>query len=124
MLNKLPDISKWKTDNVENISYLFHKCSNLVSMPNISNWNLNKVKNSEHSFTGCSSLNQTKNKETLYKFLSISSEKESSSLKISETIPVSQNSISNQFNQSNSQPEEQSQDNNNNDDDPYDDFYK
>ena len=37
---------------------------------------------------------------------------------------MSQNSISTQFNQSNSQPEEQSQDKNNNDDDPYDDFYK
>ena len=35
-LKKLPDISKWNTNNVENISSLFANCSLLKELPDIS----------------------------------------------------------------------------------------
>ena len=35
-LKLLPDISKWNTNNVTDMSYLFYKCSSLQSLPDIS----------------------------------------------------------------------------------------
>ena len=35
-LQYLPEISKWKTNNVTNISGMFDNCSSLSSLPNIS----------------------------------------------------------------------------------------
>ena len=37
-LISLPDISKWDTKNVIDMSYMFCKCSSLISLPNISKW--------------------------------------------------------------------------------------
>ena len=51
-LSKLPDISKWNTDNVINMEGIFYKCSNLKSLPDISKWNTTKVTN-----MGCIFLN-------------------------------------------------------------------
>ena len=42
-LISLPDISKWNTINVENMSYIFSGCSSLISFPDISKWNTNNV---------------------------------------------------------------------------------
>ena len=41
-LQSLPDISKWNTENVTNMSYMFYDCSSLQSLPDISKWKLNK----------------------------------------------------------------------------------
>jgi surface protein len=35
-LSTLPDISKWNTNNVTNISYLFSDCKSLSTLPDIS----------------------------------------------------------------------------------------
>ena len=35
-LSSLPDISKWNTNNVTNISYMLHECISLLSLPYIS----------------------------------------------------------------------------------------
>ena len=55
-LKSLPDISKWNTNNVTNMSGLFVKCSSLKSLPDISKWNTNNVINMSGLFCECSSL--------------------------------------------------------------------
>ena len=42
-LISLPDISKWNTNNVIDISEMFYNCSSLESLPDISKWNTNNV---------------------------------------------------------------------------------
>ena len=42
--------------NVEDISYLFSKCSSLKYLPDISKWNTKKVTNMLGMFYNCSSL--------------------------------------------------------------------
>ena len=39
-LSSLPDISKWNTNNVNN---MFNNCSSLTSLSDISNWNINYI---------------------------------------------------------------------------------
>ena len=48
-----PDISKWITNNVTDISYLFYGCKSLYSLPDISKWNTNKVTKISCLFEGC-----------------------------------------------------------------------
>ena len=43
-LKSLPDISKWNTNNVNNMSLLFFECSSIKSLPDISKWNKNNEK--------------------------------------------------------------------------------
>ena len=45
LISSLPDISKWCTINVSNMSYMFSECSLLLSLPDISKWNINNVIN-------------------------------------------------------------------------------
>ena len=42
-LKSIPDISKWNTNNVKNMSYMFYKCSSLSILPDLSKWNTNNV---------------------------------------------------------------------------------
>ena len=42
-LLSLPDISKWNTINVTDMSYIFYNCSSLSSLPDISKWNTNNI---------------------------------------------------------------------------------
>ena len=42
-LLSLPDISKWNTNNVTDMSFMFVNCSSLSSLPDISKWNTNNV---------------------------------------------------------------------------------
>ena len=42
-LISLPDLSKWDTKKLINISEIFNGCSSLISLPNISNWNKNNL---------------------------------------------------------------------------------
>ena len=41
-LQSLPDISKWNTEKVTDMSYMFESCRSLKSLPDISKWKLNK----------------------------------------------------------------------------------
>ena len=38
-LISLPDISKWDTNNVTDMTYMFKECSSLTKIPDISEWN-------------------------------------------------------------------------------------
>ena len=51
-LNSLPDISKWDTKNVTDMSYMFRGCSSLNSLPDISKWEINKNLKKESMFEG------------------------------------------------------------------------
>ena len=44
-LSSLPDISKWNTDKVTDMSYMFFGCSSLSCLPNISKWDTNNTTN-------------------------------------------------------------------------------
>ena len=49
-LKSLPDISKWDTKNVTDMSYMFYNCSSLKSLPDISIWDINKNLKSKSMF--------------------------------------------------------------------------
>jgi len=51
-LLSLPDISKWKTNNIINMSYLFYDCQKLLSLPDISKWDINNVNDIIYMFSG------------------------------------------------------------------------
>ena len=56
-LISLPDISKWNTKNVENMSSIFYKCYSLISLPDISKWEgEHKLFNIYYDFNNCISL--------------------------------------------------------------------
>ena len=55
-LPSLPDISKWNTNKVINMSYMFYNCSSLLLLPDISKWNTNNVTDMSYMFYNCSSL--------------------------------------------------------------------
>ena len=44
-LSSLSDISNWDTNNVKDMSRIFKCCSSLSSLPDISNWNTNNATN-------------------------------------------------------------------------------
>ena len=52
----LPDISKFNTSKIIDMSYMFCYCSSLSVLPNISKWNFGNVKNVSWMFFECSSL--------------------------------------------------------------------
>ena len=49
-LNSLPDINKWNTNNVTDMSNLFAYCTSLKSLPDISKWNTNNATNMTYLF--------------------------------------------------------------------------
>ena len=55
-LIELPDISKWRTENIEDLCCLFYECESLKLLPDISKWNTNKVKNISGLFYNCKNL--------------------------------------------------------------------
>ena len=50
-LSSLPEISKWNTSNVTNMSYMFYNCTSLSSLPDISKWNTRNVKDKNNIFS-------------------------------------------------------------------------
>ena len=52
-LSSLPDISKWDTQNVINMSNMFYGCSSLKSLPDLSKWDIKKVSYMNSMFYGC-----------------------------------------------------------------------
>ena len=55
-LKSLPDISKWKTDNVILMTGMFYSCRALQSIPDISKWNFSNVDYYGNIFANCISL--------------------------------------------------------------------
>ena len=55
-LELLPDISKWNTSNVTNMSGMFANCIFLSYLPDLSKWSINKVIDINEIFSCCSSL--------------------------------------------------------------------
>ena len=55
-LISLPDISKWDTNKVNNMSYMFYNCKLLLTLPDISTWNTKNVTNMNSMFKKCISL--------------------------------------------------------------------
>ena len=55
-LISLPDISKWNTSNVIDMSGMFSECNSIISLPNISKWNTSNVENMSYMFNGCKQL--------------------------------------------------------------------
>ena len=55
-VTELPDISKWNTKNLVNMSSLFCGCKRLYSLPDISKWNTKNVVNMCSLFAGCKRL--------------------------------------------------------------------
>ena len=55
-LLSLPDISKWETKNVTDMSYMIYYCESLSSLPDISKWDTQNVTNMKSMFDGCKSL--------------------------------------------------------------------
>ena len=55
-LQSLPDISKWNTDNITGMNYMFYGCSSLSSFPDISELIINNVINMSYLIGGCSQL--------------------------------------------------------------------
>ena len=51
-LNSLPDISKWDTRNVSDMSHLFYNCSSLTSFPDISVWVIKRKLKKDSMFQG------------------------------------------------------------------------
>ena len=58
MLFIIPDISKWNTIKVINISELFFECENLIQLPDISKWETNNISNMDEVFYNCKSLKE------------------------------------------------------------------
>ena len=50
------DLSKWNTNNITDMSYLFSGCSSLSSLPDLSNWNTNSITDMSYLFYLCFSL--------------------------------------------------------------------
>ena len=55
-LSSLPDISKWNTINVSDMSFMFTDCISLINLPDISKWNTNNVRNMKEMFYNCKQL--------------------------------------------------------------------
>ena len=52
-LSSLPDISKWNTNNVTDMSRMFCDCSSLKYLPALSKWNIQKVTDKDFMFFNC-----------------------------------------------------------------------
>jgi len=55
-LTSFPNISRWKTNNVTDMSYMFYNCKSLLSLPDISKWNTSNVTDMSYMFYNCKSL--------------------------------------------------------------------
>ena len=56
LLTLFPDISKWNTQKVSDMSWMFSFCSELSSLPEISKWNMNNVNDISYMFYKCKAL--------------------------------------------------------------------
>ena len=52
-LQELPDISKWRTENVRLMTLMFANCPQLNYLPNIENWDTSSLQDFRAMFVGC-----------------------------------------------------------------------
>ena len=52
-LSFIPDISKWDTGNVIDMEKMFYNCSSLSLLPDLSKWKINKIVNMDKIFYNC-----------------------------------------------------------------------
>ena len=57
LLKFLSNISKWNTNYLKDISYMFYRCSSLVSIPDLSQWNKNNVYDMNSFIEDCFIIN-------------------------------------------------------------------
>ena len=55
-LHSIPDLPKWNTSNIKDMSQMFRECKSLVSFPDISNWDTSNVQDMNCIFAQCYSL--------------------------------------------------------------------
>ena len=55
-LSSISHISKWDTSNIKDMQYMFFKCDRIWSIPDISDWNIKNVTKMNHMFYECSWL--------------------------------------------------------------------
>ena len=55
-LKLLPDISKWNTSKVTDMSWMFYQCSSLENLSDVSKWNIDNVSVMSHMFNNCKVL--------------------------------------------------------------------
>jgi surface protein len=55
-LSNLPDLSKWDTQKLNNISNMFSNCKSLKNIPDISKWNFTNINDFNYMFSNCQSL--------------------------------------------------------------------
>ena len=55
-LENMPDISKWNFSNCTDLSNMLRNCKSLKNIPDISKWDISKVRNMSCIFRGCESL--------------------------------------------------------------------
>ena len=55
-LSIIPDISKWNTAKVTNMSCMFYNCSSLLSLPDLLEWDISKVVDLKNMFYKCDKL--------------------------------------------------------------------
>ena len=55
-LLSIPDISQWNTHKVKSIYSMLYECSSLISLPDISQWNTKNIDDMGYLFYNCSSL--------------------------------------------------------------------
>ena len=68
-LKSLPDISKWNTIHITNMSQVFNCCISLSSLPDISKWNIINVTDISYIFVGSKSLYPSVPNFSLRKYL-------------------------------------------------------
>ena len=56
-LQIFPDISKWETKNVTEMKYMFFRCISIINTPDISKWNIEKVTDKEEILNGFKNIN-------------------------------------------------------------------
>jgi len=50
-------VQLYEINNIENMSYIFDNCNDLISLPDISEWNTSNIKDMSYMFSNCTSLN-------------------------------------------------------------------
>ena len=55
-LNSFPDISKWNTSNIGDMSGLFEESKKVISLPDISKWDTKNVIDMTRMFSMCKSI--------------------------------------------------------------------
>ena len=53
---EIPDISRWDTNRVSDMSGMFEGCESLTKLPDIENWEFSEEPSIENMFKDCKSL--------------------------------------------------------------------